>query len=182
MKKKSINKNEVYSTTGFSDLVASPFFYSLLVITLILGLASTYGFFQNPRKLKLIIDLISQGLFISEVEKKVAPKIVNNRANSLANKKLRVIYKRDGNITASSLEIDRYSIFAEEFTLTERKKTPINSTVSIAFNYNISYGSIWESLDLTSKKERRIDTPISPYYSLKKDPLRYSLRVNHTIL
>ena len=135
-KKYKNNKEEYYSITGFSELVASPFFYSILILTVILGLASTFGFFQNPRKLKLIIDLISQRVFISEAKQIQIPKVVNSRAYLIAQDKLKIIYRRDGNITASSLNGDRYSIFGEQYSLKEVGFNPVNRIVAINYNLN----------------------------------------------
>lgn len=180
MNKKYKNNKEVYSITGFSDLVASPFFYSILIITVILGLASTFGFFQNPRKLKLIIDLISQRVFISEVKQIQMPKVVNSRAYLIAQDKLKIIYRRDGNITASSLNGDRYSIFGEQYSLKEARFNPVNRMVAI--NYNISSSQFWGDMNFKKLQGGIVGTPISPYSLLEKDVFSYSLRVNNRIL
>lgn len=180
MNKKYKNNKEVYSITGFSDLVASPFFYSILIITVILGLASTFGFFQNPRKLKLIIDLISQRVFISEVKQIQMPKVVNSRAYFIAQDKLKIIYRRDGNITASSLNGDRYSIFGEQYSLKEAGFNPVNRMAAI--NYKISFSQFWGGMNFKKLQGGIVGTPISPYSLLEKDVFSYSLRVNNRIL
>lgn len=180
MNKKYKNNKEVYSITGFSDLVASPFFYSILIITVILGLASTFGFFQNPKKLKRIIDIISHRVFISEVRPFNMSKVVNNRAYSIEEEKLTIIYRRDGNITASSLNRDRYSIFSEQFSLKEAGFNPVNRMVAI--DYDISSSQFLGALNFKQLQADLVSTPISPYYSLEKDRLRYSLGVNNRIL
>lgn len=175
MKKKSKNNNE-YSTTGFSDLVGSPFFYSVLLITFILGFASVYGFFQNPRKLKLIIDVISQRVFISEVEKDYAPTSVNNREYSISHEKLQLVYRRDGNITTSSLEKNRYSIFAEEFVLDEKQMHSTDSFASSDIDYSLLSPEFREKINLIDLKVVMFGTQKTPHYILKKDIFRYSLR------
>lgn len=175
MKKKSKNNNE-YSTTGFSDLVGSPFFYSVLLITFILGFASVYGFFQNPRKLKLIIDVISQRVFISEVEKDYAPTAVNNREYSISHEKLQLVYRRDGNITTSSLEKNRYSIFAEEFVLDEKQMHSTDSFASSDIDYSLLSPEFREKINLIDLKVVMFGTQKTPHYILKKDIFRYSLR------
>jgi len=184
MNKKHQNNNnsDEYSVTGFSELVASPFFYSVLILTVILGLASTFGFFQNPRKLKLIIDLISQRIFISEVEQKYTPKVVNSRAYSVEQEKLQIIYKREGNVTASSLNRDRYSIFTNEYSLKDVGFNPINTAVLVAIDYDISSSQFWENTNFNKSQGVIIGAPISPYYSLEKDVFRYTLRVNSRVL
>ena len=181
MNNKSPNDDE-YTITGFSELVASPFFYSVIVLTVILGFASAFGFFQNPRKLKLIIDLISQRVFISEVERKHGPKLVSNRAYSVAEEKLQIIYKRDGNVTASSLNQDRYSIFAEELVQKDRNFQAMDTTVSVAIDYDISSNQFWGDLNVSHSAGISLGSPISPYYSIEKDLSRYSLKVNHGVL
>ena len=163
MKNKSQNNREEYSITGFSELVSSPFFFSVLILTIILGLASTFGFFKNPRKFKLIIDLISQRIFISEADQNIAPKIVSNRAYSIAQKELQVVSKKDGNITISSLDKDRYAIFSEDFLLQDINFLPKDTMVSVSIDYNISSSRFWGDLSLNNfKSSRIIGSPISP--------------------
>lgn len=184
MKKKSPNNREEYSITGFSDLVSSPFFFSILILTLILGLASTFGFFQNPRKLKYIIDFISQRIFISEVDRKIVPTVVNNRAYSIAQRELHVVSKKDGNITASSLDNDRYVIFSDDFVLQDTGAIPKDAMVSVSIDYNLSSRKFWGDLSKRYFESNSviIGSPISPYYSLDKDQFRYDLGTNHSIL
>ncbi len=67
------NKEEPYSISGFSDLINSPVFLAILLLTFILGLSSVFGFFQNPQKLRLIIELINQRVNISETKSHQAP-------------------------------------------------------------------------------------------------------------
>ena len=53
-------KLEVYSISGFRDTLASPVFYPVIVVSLVLGVASIFGFVQNPLKLKAMVNVIHQ--------------------------------------------------------------------------------------------------------------------------
>ena len=56
----SNSKPEVYSTSGFRDTLASPIFYPVIVVALVLGVTSIFGFVQNPLKLKAVVNVIQQ--------------------------------------------------------------------------------------------------------------------------
>jgi len=45
------DKTEVYSISGFKDTLASPVFYPVIVVAMLLGITSILGFVQNPMKL-----------------------------------------------------------------------------------------------------------------------------------
>jgi len=62
--KKTKKEEVVYSSTDLSDLLSSPIFYSIIALTFILGFSSIFGFFNNPRKLKTVVDAISQKVMI----------------------------------------------------------------------------------------------------------------------
>jgi len=175
MKNKAPNTKEVYSTTGFSDLVSSPFFLSVLILTIILGLASTFGFFKNPRKLKLIIDLISQRIFISEAKIQTLPRVVHSQAYAMEQRELQVISKKDGNITVSSLNKDRYTILSsDDFSF--NNNASLNPTISVSIDYNIASLRFWGSLNSSNSNRLIIGAPISPSYSLDIDQSQYDLR------
>lgn len=189
MKDKSKNIKLEYSTTGFSDLIASPFFLSILVLTFILGCASVFGFFQNPRKLKFIIDLISQSISISEVQTKKASKVVSSDMHSLSQKKLQVMYERKSHLTFSSLDKERYSVLSEDFVLNKNLLDSVNKSIPTTFDYDITSNNFWKNLDISglaldepSYKNSDlpiIDTSISPYYSLEEDSSKYILSINN---
>ena len=183
------DNNEEYSAAGFSDIISSPIFLVVLILTFILGLSSVFGFFQNPRKLKAIIDLISQRVFISDVQQKPQfPHIVNNNIDSILPWQLKAIYKRDGYVTASSLNEERYSIFSKEFKRVETASKSIDSTLVVRLNYDITSQEFWGDLNIglgLAKKSlnlayvadtnKIIGVPMSPYYSLGNERLKYSL-------
>jgi len=164
MKKKAPNTKEVYSITGFSDLVSSPFFFSVLILTIILGLASTFGFFKNPRKLKLIIDLISQRIFISDATTQTLSKVVYNQAYTIEQKELQVISKKDGNITASSLNKDRYAILSNDDLNVDYSS--FDPKITVAIDYNIASLRFWGSLNPSKSNRLVIGAPLTPNYSL----------------
>lgn len=192
MKKKSLPKEE-YSITGFADVVSSPIFYSVIILTIILGLASVFGFFQNPLRLKLIIDLISQRVSISKVENKTATEYPSNTENSKASlindlypdtyKKLKIIYQRDGKITASSLDDSRYSILKDiDEKNSSDEDASLNSMIPVSLDYNISSPHFWGKLSQKKPTENLLtDIQLSPYDSLQTGDSIYSLKVKQRI-
>ena len=62
---KKAKKEAVYSSTNMSDLLSSPVFYSVIALSFILGVSSIFGFFNNPRKLKTVVDVISQKILVN---------------------------------------------------------------------------------------------------------------------
>lgn len=136
-------KFTVYSTTGLSDLISSPVFYSVLVLTIFLGLSSAFGFLQNPLKLKAVVQIIS---------KKVS--FVDDRGKQAVNQKEYIIsngLQQQGAIikTFSSIENDRYSIFAKSFS-THQNSRLLNAGVKVvSFDYDITSRQFWSDLNLS---------------------------------
>ena len=70
LRKKYTSKNDkkqvsVYKNSEFSDLLMSNNFYTVSGIALVLGFASAFGFIQNPRKLKTVVDTLSYKVSVS---------------------------------------------------------------------------------------------------------------------
>ncbi len=68
--KYDFHEPEIYSITGFKDILASPLFYPIVAVSVILGIASMFGFLQNPLKLKAVVNSIHNKVSISRPLKK----------------------------------------------------------------------------------------------------------------
>ena len=185
------NHNKEYSLTNFSSILSSPIFLAVLVLAFILGLSSVFGFFQNPRKLKAIIDIVSHRLFISEVARDLKAPLaaISYKRNAVFSGQLQTIYQRDGYIIASSLDSERYSLLSEKVKLVGMAPVPSGMRVG-SIDYDIASKKFWSKLNirlgLVGRKNTNLSyviqsdktigmNPISPYYSLGVDSLRYSL-------
>jgi len=168
--KKPIDE-EVYSSTELSDLLSSPVFYSVLAITFILGLSSVFGFFENPRKLKTVVDVISE-------------KVVTADVNTVSYRQVKYSHNND-----------RYNILRSDLFTTNTVRSDLFSTntvkniESVSFNYDITSKQFWGNLDssrIESAAEESlressdalvIGTPLSPeYHSPESDSdAKYSM-------
>lgn len=142
------NKNKlvttnVYSTTGFSDLISSPIFYPVLILTILLGLSSTFGFLQNPLKLKAVVDIISDKVSLSEGNKIRA---VNQNEYSVAHGLMKYDLEKS---TALFINGDRYSIFARDLSGVNSKFVQGSGIRRVSFDYDITSRQFWGDLDLS---------------------------------
>lgn len=133
--------SSVYKITGFSDIVASPVFYSILFLALVLGLSSVFGFLQNPRKLKTVIDVIHQKVSVSANENSASRNIYSLIQPS--KERNQDFFQADTRhpVTISYLEQNRYSIFSKNISLADSSKKGGQSTVS--FDYDITSKHFW---------------------------------------
>lgn len=177
------NKQEEYSITGFSDLIASPMLLAIIILTFILGGFSIFGFFQNPQKLRLIIDLISRRVEISEATDhhpdEVAINHVYNKLLPINTDGLHTVSQKNGYITSSSLDELRYSILSDNFSLENPQKTANKMELVLSLNYDITSKEFlydrseeiqieqdWSLLQGIQSRIPIIGTPLSPNYSL----------------
>lgn len=132
-------KNEIYSTTGFKDTLASPIFYPVIVVALVLGITSILGFVQNPTKLKTMVNVI---------HKKVAPS--NVVSDSFHKHQNMSAEHQTSKIIISSELITKFDVFSDlEGKITT--KMPIDGRLErIAFNYDITSENFWANLDTSS--------------------------------
>lgn len=142
-------KIDVYKITGFSDIIASPVFYTILFLSFLLGLSSIFGFLQNPRKLKTVIDVIHHKTVISQK----APININKYSlftgTESVNRDRDVLEKNDAfkSSTVSYLDNDRYNIFSDDFVF-DYSESPSDVMKHISFNYDITSRRFWEDLDI----------------------------------
>ena len=146
-------KNEVYSATRLTDIVSSPVFFSIVILSLLLGFASAFGFLQNPRKLKAVVDVISHKLLITPYEKK--SRLVRQNSQRLLLKKEasdlinQNVIQSKGGATISFIDSSRYSIFAQSLigqaTITE---APAAIKTITQQRYDITAKNFWEDVDI----------------------------------
>jgi len=182
MKENNIKADDVYRITGFSDLVSSPVFYSVLVLTIILGLSSIFGFLQNPHKLKAVVDVMSQKVSISQHDN---IRVVNRNEYSMSHSLAAEVI--DG-LTASYPDVNRYSIFAYNFYNSGFGENQTAGFKPVSFEYDITSRQFWGDLDISriesaleesqrlSNDAFMIGAPLEPNYSLGKGDSKYYIK------
>jgi len=174
MKNKNNAKEEVYSSTELSDLLSSPVFYSVLALTFFLGLSSVFGFLQNPRKLKIVVDAISEKVSIYQnIDYSFGVDQYSAYGSSVDE--------------VSYADNNRYSILSKElFAPTD--KVIEHSIEKVSFNYDITSKQFWSDLDTSSIESAseesirknaeswRLGTPLSSDYYVDQDDSKYSLK------
>jgi len=187
---KETEKEEVYSSTNLSDLLSSPVFYSVIALAFILGVSSIFGFFNNPRKLKTVVDVISQKLLISPNSNTAS---FNANAEYLRQKYLlKVATNASANnekemlLTVISNPYNILSGFSGASTISKIETTNKNFQ-RVSFDYDITSKQFWSDFDasqiesMIEESQRQngnsliIGTPLSSDYSLEQGDEKYSM-------
>ena len=191
---KKAKKEEVYSSTDLSDLLSSPVFYSVIALTFILGLSSVFGFFNNPRKLKMVVDAIGQKILISPNSNTVSfdadEDFLLQKYSLKKSLKIAVMNKASD----EKLNEDPYHVFSKLIVLDAEpnfKRELKKEFKRISFDYDITSKQFWGKLDASSiesaieESQRQgsgalggaliIGTPLSPEYSLEQGDGKYSM-------
>lgn len=172
--KNNREKDEIYSATELNDLLSSPVFYSVLALTFFLGLSSVFGFLQNPRKLKIVVDAISERVSIYQ----------NSETGFGVDQ-----YSSYGSFVDTVLYLDdnRYSILSKDLFAPTDKDIE-QGTKKTSFNYDITSTQFWGSLDLSSIESAseesirksmenwKLGAPLSSDYYLDQGDSIYSLK------
>ena len=138
----SSNEPKIYSTSGFKDTLASPVFYPVIVVAIVLGVTSIFGLTQNPLKLKTVVNIIHQ---------KVATEVTVN--STLDDK-----YYSDFDLSTTKSRLQKETLTSKQMTDTDYvlfqanvEATNANDTLErYAFNYDVVSESFWSDLDSTS--------------------------------
>lgn len=160
---KKYQEPEVYSASGFKDVLASPVFYSVLVITFILGVASILGFLQNPLKLKSTVDVISQKVTSGPIES-------NARRNYFSYSNADEISAAQKSLEAESTQLYLERELDEDFTALGIDQNLEDGLRRLAFNYDITSRQFWTDLD-TSTIESAIEESQNAQASLIGAPV-----------
>ena len=130
---------KVYSTTGFKDTLASPLFYSVAVVSLVLGIASIFGFLQNPLKLKAVANAVHNKVSIS------SPVRSSPRNN---------LYSLNQSFNNKDYSADKSRISYQQSSENRTSKTQQTHKVDglnrVSFNYDVTANDFWTDLDTTS--------------------------------
>lgn len=129
-------KEKVYSVTELSDILSSPVFYSVLALTFFLGLSSVFGFLQTPRKLKTVVDAISERVSIYQKSEAGFGVDQYSAYGSSAN-------------AVSYLESKRYNILSKDLFAPTHKANE-QSIQKVSFNYDITSKQFWNNFDSSS--------------------------------
>jgi len=147
-----IKSSAVYKRSEFSDLLTSNNFYTVSAIALVLGVASVFGFIQNPRKLKAVVDTISYKVSMSHID--------NQRMS------YRVFQQEQYSLSASvktAHNKQRYEgnnyLFGTDDAI---EKQDIKR---VAFSYDITSDQFWNDLDSSNIGQVKDDLRKDNYHS-----------------
>ncbi len=132
--KHDFREPKVYSTTGFKDTLASPLFYSVAVVALVLGIASIFGFLQNPMKLKAVANAVHDKVSVG------SPVSSSPRKN---------LYSLTQSYTGEDIA-EKKTLKIIDFTDVENNKhDPQSDFHHVTFNYDVTANDFWSDLDTT---------------------------------
>jgi len=184
---KKTKKDVVYSSTDLSDLLSSPVFYSVIALTFILGLSSIFGFFNNPRKLKTVVDVISQKILINPNSNTVS--FEADADYLLRNYSLDSLPINLAGLTTSNHVEDPYNISSQLIILNPVSNVK-NYTRKVSLDYDITSKRFWDGLDdsrleaVIEESQRQnsdsltIGAPLSTEYLLEEGDSKYSMRAS----
>jgi hypothetical protein len=182
---KKAKKEEVYSSTDLSDLLSSPVFYSVIALTFILGVSSVFGFFNNPRKLKTVVDVISQKLLINPSSNTVTFDRDDDYLLQKYSLKASVNNQKGMSLTTA---VNSYNVFSKIVVLDFVSNTINSNEIQrVSFDYDITSKQFWGNID-TSRIDSLIEgnqkldenplmigAPLSSEYSLEQGDKKYSM-------
>lgn len=169
-------KVEVYTATSFSDLLASPVFYSTAAIAFVLGAFSILGFLQTPQKLKSTVDKITQKVVVLEQK------------------------ELDTTVSVASVELEKGNVSFRNRNHVSGFSRSISEEVlegikPVSFNYDITSKHFWNDLESNTsmpevvriedktkadKDSLLFGTPVESDY-LEDNDSRYSLKLSSKI-
>jgi hypothetical protein len=145
-KKRKYKEPEIYSTTGFKDVLASPLFYSIAVITFVLGVSSIFGFLQNPLKLKAVVSAINHKISSDSLIKSPATQNVFSLSENFYG-----LLQKDANENLKHpSEKMKFELYQDRVEENARNNSFEKDLHRVAFNYDITSNNFWSDLDSTS--------------------------------
>jgi len=130
----SFHEPKVYSTTGFKDTLASPLFYSVAVVALVLGIASIFGFLQNPLKLKAVANAVHNKVHIS------SPVRSSPRNN---------LYSLEQSFKSKDDSTEMHPISYQQQSFEIEQPENVDGLSRVSFNYDVTANDFWTDLDTT---------------------------------
>ncbi len=195
MSSKNKIKIEVYSTSNFSDLMASPVFYSTATIAFVLGFSSIFGFLQSPNKLKSTVDVITQKVMVYQTEEAgrefIAAKHVPDVEST--EKTLKESISADRNSMSYHIVTDLLpqTLFDDFSVKAEESASKGLQTLHLAsFDYDITSKHFWSDLDIDDKHAMTLESqhknsdvlmigvPVGPALIPKSGDSKYSLKLD----
>lgn len=182
-KNNKVDTSDVYVSTGFSELFSSPVFYSVLILTIILGLSSAFGFLQNPRKLKIVVDVISHKVLSSQ-----NTQVVSQREYLISQS-----MTQEKETNTSIIDKNRYSIFSNSFEGSGFGLPHEARIKAVSFDYDITSSQFWGNLDMTriesaiEETQRKnsgsfmLGAPIELDSSLQRNDSKYSMKAGRIL-
>ena len=176
---KSKNKEpEVYSTTGFKDVLASPLFYPIVTITFVLGISSIFGFLQNPLKLKAVVSTINQKLTHNSATKNSITRNIYSLSKTFSGKKYPM-----SNANERSDNRKLLVNFNNSPVLLASNNPVGNDINQIAYNYDVTSMQLWNDLDISIIEEghgekletNRVGIPLELDFQQELLPLNESI-------
>ncbi len=182
-------KIEVYSASRFSDLMASPAFYSTATIALVLGFSSIFGFLQSPDKLKSTVDSITQKVMVYQTEEAGRNFISDKKSLEVQVSKNRNSQSNEYDILTDLLPKTLPNKFVSAMDKQLASKG-VQTLQLASFNYDITSKHFWSDLDLDDKHGVTLDSrhapsdvlmigvPVEPALIPKKGDSKYSLKID----
>ena len=152
------HEEKVYSTTGFKDTLASPMFYSVAVVALVLGIASIFGFLQNPLKLKAVANAVHNKI-------STGSPVRSSPRNNLYSLNQSFKYKDYRPEISQLSRLEKYDIQSkpehvlafEQLLIDGAPQKRISNEPShtnfkfhhVSFNYDVTANDFWSGLDTT---------------------------------
>ena len=145
----------VYKRSEFSDLLTSNNFYTVSAIALVLGAASVFGFIQNPRKLKSVVDTISY---------KVSMQHVDNQRMSHRMLQQEQQYNVSASVKAPR-HIQRHHVSSHFMYGATDVAAAKKDIKRVAFSYDITSDKFWNDLDSSNIGEVKDEMRKDNYHS-----------------
>lgn len=164
--KTSVSADKVYKRPEFSDLLKSNNFYTVSAIALVLGIASAFGFIQNPRKLKTVVDTISYKVSIAHPDnQRMSYQVFKQERYGLsASLKQKQAEKGYFNVSRHFDDSRKYLYGNHPFSHSEK-----NNTKRVAFSYDITSDKFWNDLNASSIGQVKDEMHKGNYNSLSLD-------------
>ena len=147
----SFREPKVYSTTGFKDTLASPLFYSVAAVALVLGIASIFGFLQNPLKLKAVANAVHNKVSIGSPVRSSPRNNLYSLNQSFKNKDYNADLSHKSYQQIDNSQTKPEFVLAYEKLLIEKTQQPqiIDGLNRVSFNYDVTANDFWTDLDTT---------------------------------
>ena len=192
MSSKNKIKIEVYSTSSFSDLMASPVFYSTATIALVLGFFSIFGFLQSPNKLKSTVDVITEKVMVYQTEEAGREFIAAKHVSDVEPTEK---VSTDRNSQSYHIVTDLLPEMLVDDALlplpAEKSVSKGVQTLHLAsFDYDITSKHFWSDLDIDDKHATTLENqyknsdvlmigvPVEPALIPKSGDSKYSLKLD----